>query len=257
MAVCYLDLDSFKPINDTHGHEVGDKALIEVARRLQETLRFGDTIARLGGDEFVLLILDLNNVEELEQILDRILQSISQAYELSGTTITLSASIGIALHPLDTGEADSLLRHADKAMYVAKRQGKSRYSYFDPTDYKKAESTLALQGDIMAVEHHKFVARIINAIEHDATSLLPENIEDHPACELDKWLTGEGEERYDSSPVFKRVKIMHKPLHDLSQRVPELMSHGKNMQLNSIAEELKELRHSIIDHLHELPGNES
>ncbi|MEN8168814.1 MAG: PAS domain S-box protein [Pseudomonadota bacterium] len=148
VAICYLDLDGFKPINDTHGHKAGDQVLIEVAERLQSSMRTGDTVARLGGDEFVLLMPDLSSIDELEQALERILQAIAQPYKLSYMTVTISASIGIALYPLNEGEPDILLRHADQAMYVAKRQGKNRYSFFDASEEQKATATHAMQQEI-------------------------------------------------------------------------------------------------------------
>jgi diguanylate cyclase (GGDEF)-like protein/PAS domain S-box-containing protein len=131
MAVCYLDLDGFKPVNDTYGHEVGDRLLVEMAGRLKEILRGGDTVARLGGDEFVLLLLGLNNVEECEQAMQRLLQVISQPLSVVPEPVALSASVGVAIFPTDDANPDTLLRHADQAMYQAKQAGKNRYHIFD------------------------------------------------------------------------------------------------------------------------------
>jgi diguanylate cyclase (GGDEF)-like protein/PAS domain S-box-containing protein len=131
VAVCYLDLDRFKPINDTFGHEFGDALLLEVAHRLQGAVRTHDTVARLGGDEFVLLLTDLKNETESEPILDRVLQLLTERFTFgNGHAVEISASIGIAFFPGDGGDADALLRHADQAMYEAKRAGQNRLHRF-------------------------------------------------------------------------------------------------------------------------------
>ncbi len=136
LAVAFLDLDGFKPINDSYGHKAGDYVLIEVAKRLKNSVREGDTVARIGGDEFVLLMLDLETIDELKQVLERILLSIANTYILPDETVIeksdmISASIGITLYPQDNSEADMLLRHADQAMYKAKLDGKNRYNFYD------------------------------------------------------------------------------------------------------------------------------
>jgi len=131
LAVCYLDLDGFKPVNDRHGHEIGDRLLIEVAGRLRESLRGGDSVGRLGGDEFVLLLGDLDNENECHVALERILKRLSAPYRFDGLELILSASIGVTLYPSDATDSDTLLRHADQAMYDAKEAGRNRYHFFD------------------------------------------------------------------------------------------------------------------------------
>lgn len=131
MAVCYLDLDSFKPINDNFGHEAGDRLLVEMSERLQSCLRGGDTVARLGGDEFVLLLLGLERVEECETALPRILEVLSRPIRLNDHEVSISASIGVSLYPVHDTDPDTLLRDADQAMYRAKQEGKNRYRLFD------------------------------------------------------------------------------------------------------------------------------
>jgi diguanylate cyclase (GGDEF)-like protein/PAS domain S-box-containing protein len=131
LAVCYLDLDGFKPINDQFGHEGGDRLLVEVARRLQAISRADDTVARLGGDEFVLLWNDIGHESECFLALDRILAEVSAPMTLGDVSVSVSASIGVTLYPDDKVDADSLLRHADHAMYSAKQLGKNRYQLFD------------------------------------------------------------------------------------------------------------------------------
>jgi diguanylate cyclase (GGDEF)-like protein/PAS domain S-box-containing protein len=130
-AVCLLDLDDFKPINDTYGHEAGDAVLIEVARRLSMVIRGEDTAARLGGDEFVLLINELHDVDEIEIAMCRILAAIAQPYKIGNVAINVSASLGVTIYPLDEADADTLMRHADQAMYQAKLGGRNRYHLFD------------------------------------------------------------------------------------------------------------------------------
>lgn len=130
MAVCYLDLDGFKPINDIMGHKAGDAVLVEVARRIEQTIRAGDTAARVGGDEFVILLVGLLHEEECEPILQRLLDSISQPIELDGEKVSVTASVGVAVCPKDCEDSDILLRCADMAMYRAKEMGKSRRAYW-------------------------------------------------------------------------------------------------------------------------------
>ncbi|WAR43023.1 EAL domain-containing response regulator [Methylomonas rapida] len=132
LAVCYLDLDGFKPINDQFGHETGDQLLIDVTKRIKECLRASDTLARVGGDEFVLLISDINDVSECKSVLDRILIKVAQPGVIYGHGVAVSASLGFTFYPDDFNDAETLIRHADQAMYVAKQRGKNRHHLFDP-----------------------------------------------------------------------------------------------------------------------------
>ncbi len=121
LAVGFLDIDDFKPVNDTYGHAAGDDLLKEMARRLQDAVRRTDTVARLGGDEFVLLLEGLRSMDELDQVLARLQTAIAQPFNIKGeTTIRIQASLGLSIYPFDDGDADLLLRHADQAMYAAK-----------------------------------------------------------------------------------------------------------------------------------------
>jgi diguanylate cyclase (GGDEF)-like protein/PAS domain S-box-containing protein len=132
LAVCYLDLDGFKPINDQCGHETGDRVLTEVGRRLDTCLRGGDTVARLGGDEFVLLLSGLHRHEEYETTLHRVLDEMRAPLLIDGRSFRISASIGVALCPRHGADQDELLRLADQAMYVAKQAGKNCWRIFEP-----------------------------------------------------------------------------------------------------------------------------
>ncbi len=131
LAVCYLDLDGFKPINDAAGHEAGDQVLIEVGKRIGETIRSGDTVARLGGDEFVILLLGVDQIEEYMTTFDRLLNAISQPITIAGNDYRVSASIGVSLYPQNSEDPDTLLRQADQAMYSAKQSGKNRYQLYN------------------------------------------------------------------------------------------------------------------------------
>jgi len=131
IAVCYLDLDGFKPINDTHGHNTGDHVLVEVAKRLKDTLRSNDTVARIGGDEFVLLLQDISDADELDELMQRILKIISRPYNMPNATVTLSVSIGVAMQKGDYSDAEILLNNADRAMYNAKKHGKNCYRVYE------------------------------------------------------------------------------------------------------------------------------
>ena len=131
LAICFLDLDDFKPVNDTFGHDVGDKLLVEVSRRLVEMLRAEDTVSRLGGDEFSMLLGDLSSTAQCCEILDRVIKVISATYYIDQHPINISASIGVSLSPFDGVELDILLRQSDQAMYQAKQEGKNNYQFFD------------------------------------------------------------------------------------------------------------------------------
>ncbi len=132
LAVGYLDLDNFKPINDSHGHAVGDQLLVAVAERLCRCLRPGDTVGRLGGDEFVVILPGLSSLAELESLGERLLSAVAQPTLLGEThCVALSTSIGFRMVPPDAADPDTLLRQADQAMYAAKRDGPGRMHHFD------------------------------------------------------------------------------------------------------------------------------
>jgi len=131
LVVGLLDLDGFKEVNDLYGHELGDQLLKEVAQRFLHDVRGGDTVARLGGDEFVLLLNDVDDIDDMEVALDRILIDVARPYQIDGRQVQVSASIGVTVYPLNDADPESLLRHADQAMYQAKQAGRNRYSLFD------------------------------------------------------------------------------------------------------------------------------
>jgi len=131
LAVCYLDLDGFKAINDEFGHAAGDHLLQEMASRIQTVVRGHDTVARMGGDEFAILLGELTRPEDCVSLLQRLQAAIQEPVTLRPSrTVTVTASIGATLFPADDGEPDALLQHADRAMYQAKKDGKAQYRFY-------------------------------------------------------------------------------------------------------------------------------
>lgn len=166
LAACFLDLDDFKPINDAHGHDVGDALLVAVAERLRRELRVGDTVARWGGDEFAVLLSALPSLEACEEILSRMLASLVEAYQVKGHGLRVSASVGVALYPSDHADGETLLRHADQAMYQAKQRGRNRYQFFDS------------EAAARAAAHRSQIERIGHAVARDELFLLCQPIVD-------------------------------------------------------------------------------
>ncbi|MGB1701699.1 MAG: diguanylate cyclase domain-containing protein [Cycloclasticus sp.] len=143
-----VDIDEFKPVNDKHGHAVGDLLLIEIASRFKQYLRQDDTVARLGGDEFVLLLGNMDNRTEFYQAIQRIRSAIAEPYFLEGKRFVISCSIGVTMYPDDDADADLLLRHADQAMFVAKQAGRNRVHWFDVEQDQQVSSSQQLIGRI-------------------------------------------------------------------------------------------------------------
>ena len=130
VAVLFLDLDGFKPINDRHGHATGDKLLQSVTLRLCACVRDCDTVSRLGGDEFVILLNDIADNEDAAVIARRVLRDISKPHVIDGKSLRVTASLGISVHPEDGSDADTLLKHADMAMYQAKAGGRNEFAFY-------------------------------------------------------------------------------------------------------------------------------
>ncbi|MEK6744389.1 MAG: EAL domain-containing protein [Nitrospirota bacterium] len=153
-GVLFLDLDRFKVINDSLGHGVGDKLLIEVGQRLKSCLRPGDTVARLGGDEFAILLEDITDAADAEEITQRIEQVLSPHYTIQGNEICTTQSIGLALRSDRYEWPEQILRDADIAMYEAKSKGRSRHEFFDTKMHASIIDRLQLESDLrIAVEH--------------------------------------------------------------------------------------------------------
>lgn len=147
-AVLFIDLDRFKVVNDTMGHEMGDKLLIDLSNRLKECVRLVDTVARLGGDEFALLLDGITDQEVAIEIAARIQESLSQPFDLDGQEFFTSASIGISFSSLGYDSPEDILRDADTAMYRAKANGKARHEVFDLGMHTRAVEALKLENDL-------------------------------------------------------------------------------------------------------------
>lgn len=130
MALLFIDLDRFKEVNDTLGHETGDLLLVEAARRINECVRISDTVARLGGDEFTVILSRITDTNHVDKVTQDIIRALSKPFELNGKTVNSSASIGITIYPADGVDLEQLIKNADEAMYAAKGKGRNCYSYF-------------------------------------------------------------------------------------------------------------------------------
>ena len=147
-ALLFIDLDRFKVINDSLGHAAGDELLIEMARRLENCLRPGDTVARLGGDEFNIILEDIQEVADATRIADRILNSLSRPFSVADQEVVSSGSIGIAFSFSGYDSGEDLMRDADIAMYRAKSRGKARYEIFDADMHKSAVERLNIENEL-------------------------------------------------------------------------------------------------------------
>lgn len=145
VAVVFLDLDQFKRINDTLGHSVGDALLGGVAERLRECVREGDTIARLGGDEFTLILTDLAKPDDVAEVAKKLLGSFSTPFYVESRELFVTASIGISVYPTDGETAETLLKHADTAMYRAKDLGRNHFQFYVPSMNARVSERLAIE----------------------------------------------------------------------------------------------------------------
>jgi diguanylate cyclase (GGDEF)-like protein/PAS domain S-box-containing protein len=148
VAVIFLDVDDFKTVNDSLGHAAGDQVLLEVAKRLESSIRASDTAARFGGDEFAVLLEDVRNVQEAADAADRILEAFNPPVRLSQKELSVRGSLGIAVAEDSSADADELIRNADAAMYIAKREGKGGYRLFEPTMHEVVLARLELRADL-------------------------------------------------------------------------------------------------------------
>ena len=158
VGVLFMDLDGFKTVNDSLGHEAGDRLLVAVAERIKNLLRYEDTLARFGGDEFAVLLERVGDPSETIRVARRIVEALREPISVSGFRVSVNTSIGIALSGANTGDPEEMLREADTAMYRAKEQGPGRYEVFDPAMQARAQQRLQLEAELgRAVERGEFV----------------------------------------------------------------------------------------------------
>jgi diguanylate cyclase (GGDEF)-like protein/PAS domain S-box-containing protein len=158
VAVLFIDLDRFKNINDSLGHDVGDMVIIEAARRLSMSVRAGDTVARLGGDEFVVILNDVSRRDDVAAISNKILDAIAEPMLLRGHELYLSGSVGISMYADDGDDSATLLKNADTAMYQAKQAGKGRHKFYVDAMSKGAMDYLRMEGALRrAIERREFL----------------------------------------------------------------------------------------------------
>jgi len=150
LAVLFIDLDHFKKINDSYGHQSGDQLLVEAAHRMKNLLRDVDALARLGGDEFIIVLGGPLTPDSVGTVASRLVQSLSQPYRFEGVTAHSGASVGVALYPSDGENATTLLRHADTAMYAAKREGRGNFQFFSPAMNDATHEYLMLENRMWA-----------------------------------------------------------------------------------------------------------
>lgn len=157
LAVLFLDMDRFKDVNDSFGHETGDMLLIEAAKRLGECIKPGDLVARLGGDEFTILLNQLTDAQEAAAVAEAIIQRMQQPIVIRGQELNLSCSIGISLFPKDGDQAEDLLKRADTALYTIKAQGRNGYDFFDPKMEAKSLERILMENELRkAIEQERF-----------------------------------------------------------------------------------------------------
>ncbi|NVI82207.1 EAL domain-containing protein [Janthinobacterium sp. BJB401] len=179
LALLFIDLDHFKQVNDRLGHEKGDMLLRQAALRISAHVRATDTVARLGGDEFTVILAGVGQLGGIERVLQELTTALALPFALDGDTAQVSASVGVALYPADAEAPDTLLRHADQAMYAAKSAGRNGYSYFTPAlqqaaDLRRAtvrEMRLALAQDQFEV-HYQPIIRLCDGTIERAEALL-------------------------------------------------------------------------------------
>jgi len=169
MALVFIDLDGFKAVNDTLGHAFGDILLKQVAERLLQSVRNTDTVARLGGDEFTVILSELKETGDAVRIVQEILHAMSRPFQLGHEMAEISASIGISLFPEDGQDAETLIKNADQAMYLAKRQGRNRFNYFAPFMQEASQMRIELSNELHNALKNKELRLLFQPIRNLAT----------------------------------------------------------------------------------------
>jgi diguanylate cyclase (GGDEF)-like protein/PAS domain S-box-containing protein len=159
LALLFVDLDRFKLVNDSLGHEIGDKLLKVVAERMQSSVREADTISRVGGDEFIILLSQIDSLEDAAGVARKIIAALSQPHRIEGHELMVSASVGISIYPDSAKDASSLMRNADSSMYCAKEAGRNRYQFYSVELTSRATERLSLERDLRgAIERNEIFA---------------------------------------------------------------------------------------------------
>jgi diguanylate cyclase (GGDEF)-like protein/PAS domain S-box-containing protein len=178
-ALMLIDLDHFKEVNDTLGHDAGDFLLVDAAQRLLHCVRESDTVARMGGDEFVVILPDIDDAASIERIAQKIIDKLSAPYLLGEEKAFISASLGITLYPADAQDIESLMKNADQAMYVAKHLGRNRFSYFTPALQETAQNRMRMVNDLREalaasqfVMHYQPIIELATGDIHKAEALI-------------------------------------------------------------------------------------
>lgn len=174
-AVLFLDLDRFKPINDTHGHDTGDEVLKEVAKRLSRSLRAEDIVIRLGGDEFVILLQDIKEASYAREVASHLVTRISEPFQVGELTLSLSTSIGITIFPEDGHDIDTLISNADVAMYQAKQAGRNNFQFYSADFMHAARLQIAVEQELRSAlrtdAFHLFYQPVLDLKSMDVVSV--------------------------------------------------------------------------------------
>jgi diguanylate cyclase (GGDEF)-like protein/PAS domain S-box-containing protein len=248
-AVMFIDFDRFKLVNDSLGHTAGDELLQQLARRVQERLRPGDTVARLGGDEFAILIEHLGHERDAVLLAERLMEALRAPFKVAGQTVTSSASIGITFSAFGYDSADAVLRDADTAMYRAKAEGKARYAVFDSALHTAVAARLRLEGELreaVAAEQLAVVYQPLFALGPDRVAHRLVGFE-----ALLRWRQADGSVRAPESflPVAEEAGLMRgvtdfvlhcacRQLRQWQRSAPDLADLG--MSINLGAQDLRQ-----------------
>lgn len=179
LAILFIDLDHFKEVNDTLGHDYGDLLLVEAARRIRACVREADTVARMGGDEFTVLLTELDSASQLQGVLQKLLDALSAMFQLRDEQVFVSGSVGVTVYPVDGTDIENLYKNADQAMYAAKAAGRNRFSFFTPALQEAVLTRVRLVADLrialtegqFRVEYQPIVDLVTGAV-HKAEALM-------------------------------------------------------------------------------------